>query len=95
LVPFFPPIRWVAANGIYCKGSLDHCAIYALPEPGYALHIVVLSEACLPELGKKTCPQPFLKVGVNSAGAAEPFFRKRLPLAARAQYVNNSFKNLS
>jgi hypothetical protein len=66
-----------------------------LPEPGYALHIVVLGETSLPKLGKKTGPQPPLKVGVNSAGAAEPFFGKRLPLAACAQYVNNSFKDPS
>ena len=70
-----------------------HGPIDALPSPGNALHRVVFGQPSLPKTEEETTALPAQKVRVDRAGAAE-LTGQRLPLAARAQDINDGGKHL-
>jgi hypothetical protein len=74
--------------------SLGHCAVYALPVPGYSLHLIVFSKAGTPDRNKEAGVHPSHEMGVNRTLAAESFFWQRFPLATGAQNVHDSFEDL-
>jgi hypothetical protein len=88
LRPFFPPVGGVRPCTLLRQRSFARGPVYALPFPGDALHLVVFGQSRLPETKKKARLLPALKMRMHCAGAAK-FPRQRLPLAARAQHVND------
>ena len=74
LLPFFSPVCRVATNALLSKGSFNHCAIYALPTPGYAFHVIVLCKTRSPKCKEKACTLPSCKMSVDCAGTAESLF---------------------
>jgi hypothetical protein len=74
--------------------GFGHCTVYALPVPGYALHLIVFSKAGTPDRKKETGMHPSHEMGVNGTLAAESFFWQRFPLAAGAQNVHDRFEDL-
>ena len=93
LRPFFSPIRGVGAHAFDGQRSLSQASIQALPAPGDALHLIVLSQAGLPNLQEKAFSLPLLEVSVHGAGAAK-LPGQCLPLTAGAQHIDNGRKNL-
>jgi hypothetical protein len=75
--------------------SFGHSAIDTLPVPGDAFHLIVFSKAGTPDRDKETGMHPAHEMGVNSTRATESFLWQRLPLAAGAQNVHDSFKDLT
>lgn len=72
LVPFFPPIRRVWADGFFRKRRLDVRAVGSLPELGDTFHGIVFSQPALPYAPKYSRPCPLLKFSVNH-GRADSF----------------------
>jgi hypothetical protein len=64
-----------------------------LPTPGYAFHLVVLGQPCLPKTEKETTALPAQEVGMNRARAAE-LMGQGLPLATRTQHIDNGAEDL-
>jgi hypothetical protein len=95
LLPFFSPVSRVATYGFLSQGGFGHGAIYTLPSPSDAFHFIVFGKAGSPKRKEKTSPHPPHKMSVNRTWAAKPFFRKRFPLAASTQNIQNSLKDLS
>ena len=91
--PFFPPIGGVGAHALLGQWCLPGGPIHALPAPGNALHLVVLSQAGLPYLQEKAFPLPALEVGVHGAGAAV-LLGQSLPLTAGAKHIDDRRENL-
>ena len=80
-VPFFSPIRRVGADGFLRKWCFDVGAVSRLPEPSYAFHGIVLSQATLPYAPKHSGPGPLLKFSMNHrrADAFEFLSRQGVP----------------
>lgn len=71
-----------------------HGPVDTLPSPCNSLHFVVLGQSSLPQAEKESAFLPALKVGMNGTGTAE-IAGQSLPLASRAQYINDGGKYLS
>ncbi len=93
LLPFFSPVRRVAADGLLSKRRLQHGAIDALPSPGNALHLVVLREPGSPQGQEEPLLQPCPEIPVHRAGTPKSFLRQRLPLAPGAQHIDDRFED--
>src|SRR3989442_3903176 len=92
-LPFFSPIRRIGSDALDGQWGLNQGPIDALPLPSDAFHVVILGQACPPQIQEETRAVPLLKMVVDRTGAAE-FFRKRFPLAAGAQDIYDSRENL-
>jgi len=71
-----------------------HRAVYTLPIPCNGFHLVILSQAGLPQTKKEARLLPVLKVQMYGTGAAKLAW-KSLPLATRAQHVNDGGEDLT
>ena len=71
MLPFFPPIRRVAPHSLLRQWRLEHGPINALPAPGNAFEIIVLSKACTPQVLKEPGLGPQHELLMDRAGAAE------------------------
>lgn len=92
LDPFFSAIRWVGTDRFFAQGRLVQARIHTLPEPGHALHVVVLGQAGFPDRFKDASLHPFLKVGMNRTGGAEALFGQGFPLDAGSGHKDNGLK---
>src|SRR6266851_10240209 len=61
--------------------------------PSDILHLLVLGQPGLPQRDEEGGPFPFQKPLMDGTGAAEPFARQRLPLAAGKQYVHDGLEH--
>lgn len=95
MLPFFSPIRRVAAHRLLGQRRFHHCTINTLPAPGDALHLVVLGKARLPYRFKETRSLPLKESFVDGTCAVKALLGQRLPLAASAQYIDDGLKHLS
>jgi len=93
-LPFFPPIRRVESGGIAGQRGLDHGPVDALPAPGDALHLAVFGQSGPPKGYKEAGLHSPHEVCVVGIGTAETLLRQGPPLAARAQHIQNGFKDL-
>ena len=93
LVPFFPPVCRVATNCLTGQGGFYQSPINTLPAPGDAFHFIVFGKARTPKSNKKSHSHPSHKMRMYRTGTAKSFLRQGLPLAARAQNIQNGFEN--
>ena len=94
LLPFFPPVRGIGANGFLCQRRFLQRSVCRLPSPGYTFHFVVNGQSGVPQFGEeaRTAPQPEPVVDARTADSSEFFARQCIPLAARPQHVDNGGK---
>src|SRR5512134_1252201 len=95
LLPFFSPVRGVGPHRLLCQRRLQHCPVDALPSPGNALHLVVLGQPSLPQRQEQARLLPLQEPLVDRAGAAKALAGQGLPLAARAQHVDDGLEDLA
>jgi len=88
LRPFFSPLRPIRSPPRQGQRGFHQGPVVALPVPGNALQIIVLSQSRPPQRRKETRPVPLLKMLVDGARAAE-FLGQGLPLTSRAQHIHN------
>jgi len=93
LRPFFSPIRGVWSHAFDGQWRFSHGPVDTLPLPGDALHTVIFSQPCLPQLQEKTRLLPVLKILVHRAGRAK-LARQSLPLNPCAQHIDNRREHL-
>src|ERR1700722_4691186 len=94
LVPFFSPICGVVAHRVEREWGFALAAINALPAPSDPFQIIIFGQASLPQLAKKSCRAPLLKMTVNRSSTTKTL-GQRLPLTARTQDINDSRENLA
>lgn len=95
LLPFFPPIRRIGADGLLCQWCLEHCPVDTLPTPGNAFEFVVLSKARLPQRLEESSLGPLHELLVHRTGAAKALGWQGFPLAACPEDIHNGLEDQS
>jgi hypothetical protein len=80
LLPFFPPIRGVCTGTLTRQGGFVHTAVYGLPSPRNAFHVIVFGKAAFPKFLKKSQALPFPEIAMYCARAPKDLLRQGFPL---------------
>ncbi len=90
-VPIFSSVCWILPSGLQGQRCFYHTSAQALPFSSYSFQLVILLQPFAPNLFKKACRLPFLKLSVYCT-AASILKRQCLPLATSPQHIKYPLK---